>query len=311
MTLAQESVSRRSEKPLGKRLLVEPWTVILAGGEGRRLSQLIRSPHTKVRPEQAPTLINSRSMLRHTYDAALRLSQSGKILVVIPEGQQRWALAQLPKASRKNFAVLPHSLGTGPAIFLALAHIVGKDSCAPVILMPTDHFAYPDEVFGANFARLIPRFNEMAAFSAVLFGIKASGPHKGLKWILPGKPFGTGSPPRLFKVAKFIENPRRDFAEKLYEGGALLNTSILAGRARSLWHLLSKRMPETASCVLNRFRQFARCGLQRRMDEASRLMMPFNFSSQVLEREMGELAVAPLEDVHGEKGKRMKARKKG
>jgi hypothetical protein len=47
------------------------------------------------------------------------------------------------------------------------------------------------------------------------------------------------------------------------------------------------------------------------MEEASKLMMPFNFSSQVLEREMGELAVAPLEDVHIGNGKRMKARKKG
>jgi len=90
------------------------WTILLAGGEGRRLSHFVRAIHPDNRPKQFATIIGTRSMLQHTYDRALRHSPPERILVVTTEGQQGWALAQLPRAPREASPTVSGGIRRGP-----------------------------------------------------------------------------------------------------------------------------------------------------------------------------------------------------
>src|SRR5215510_8375829 len=44
------------------------WSIVLAGGEGKRLRPLIERIHPDGRPKQFAVLLGSRSLLRHTLD---------------------------------------------------------------------------------------------------------------------------------------------------------------------------------------------------------------------------------------------------
>lgn len=275
----------------------EPWTVLLAGGEGSRLSRLVRDIHPDARPKQFATLIGTRSMLQHTYGRARRHSPPEKILVVTTEGQEDWAYAQLPDVPHRNFLIQPRNLDTGPAICFAAAHAVSEDPHAPLLLFPTDHFIHPEAALEANILRLLAALDAFPRTSAILLGAPPEDARDGMGWILPGGPAGGGARPSLMHVRRFVEKPRPEAARRLYTAGALWNTFILGAKASSLWYLLWKRAPEIVKWVDRCHREFGGRGARGWVEKAAMLLTAFNFSRDILEREPQELLVMPLEGV--------------
>jgi len=298
-------MSNLMEEPAGLQQSAMPcagesestWSVLLAGGNGSRLSTLTRRFHSDARPKQFATLIGTRSMLQHTYERALWHSPPERILAVITEGQQRWAFSQLPDVPTRNFIVQPQNRDTGPAICLAVAHVMGIEPQASVVIFPTDHFIYPEKSLRENIDRVLPLLNGYITMSAVLLGAQPSGPSTGLGWIQRGKEVRAEGSPRLCQVDRFIEKPRLEIAKRLYQDGALWNTFILAGKASRLWYLLWKRMPETMACVSAYSKEVRQDGWNSRLADLFADVVPFNFSTQVLQREPRELLVTPLEGV--------------
>lgn len=220
----------------------QPWTIILAGGSGRRLSDFLRRIHSDDRPKQFASLIGTRSMLQHTYDRARGHCPRERVLVVITEGQQRWAFPQLPHMPTQNFLVQPRNLDTGPAVALALAHVLDRDPLGTALILPSGHFVHPEEELSLRVDGMLRAVAGANGTCAVLLGAEPSDACEEMGWILPGERAGC-----LFSVKEFAEKPRLASARRLFRGGALWNTFILAGKARSLWYLLWKRMPENAA----------------------------------------------------------------
>jgi mannose-1-phosphate guanylyltransferase len=236
-------------------------------------------------------------MLQHTYERALWHSPPEKILVVITEGQQRWAFSQLPDVPTRNFIIQPCNLDTGPAISLAVAHVMGTEPQASLVMFPTDHFIYPEDMLRENVDRVLPLLNRHVGVSAVLLGARPTCPSTALGWIQRGKEVKGENASGLFHVERFVEKPRAAIARRLYQDGALWNTFILAGKAGRIWYLLWKRMPETMACLSSYYRDALREGGRARAEEIFANMLPFNFSTHVLQREPRELLVTPLEGV--------------
>lgn len=236
-------------------------------------------------------------MVQHTFDRALRHSFRERIVTVISKGQERWASAQLPEELARNLLVQPLNLDTGPAICLAVAHVMASEPEACVLILPTDHFVFPEHALAKHIFKALEALNQDEEMKTVLFGAVPSGPVEGLGWILPGDPAGEDGQTGFRKVKGFIEKPQCGLAAKLYASGAMWNTFIMAGRARHLWRLFEKRMPEAASRIARFHRLLTREGPGRIRDEAIQEVAPFNFSSQVLEREPEEFVVTPLEGV--------------
>lgn len=276
----------------------EPWTVLLAGGEGRRLSSFIRTVHADDRPKQFATIIGTRSMLQHTYDRALRHSLPERILIAITAGQERWAFEQLPWAPERNFLVQPRNLDTGPAIALAVAHVMAQDPSGSILVLPTDHFVYPEESLERILADVLLNLGRIDETSMILLGANPSGPSEGLGWILPERAVENGNRSRFLKVRDFVEKPKREVAQRLYANGALWNTFILAGKVHAFWHSLRKRVPEVTSRLARACYQLDQDTRVRKAKQVFSNIEPFNFSTRVLAHGAGRLFVMPLEGVH-------------
>ncbi|MEK6711003.1 MAG: sugar phosphate nucleotidyltransferase [Nitrospinota bacterium] len=269
------------------------WAILLAGGEGKRLSGLVERIHPDHRPKQYATIIGTRSMLQHTYARALAHAAPGRVLAVITEGQERWALSQLPELPARNFLIQPRGLDTGPAVLFALAHILEREPDALALLLPCDHFIFPEPDLRRPIAEALAAIRETETGAAVLLAARPTGPRCDVGWILPGETVRK-TPSLLKRVLCFIEKPPREVAESLLAEGALWNTFIMAGRARGLHRLIEKRRPEAAERMARYLALRREDAWRRELDQAYGKITPFNLSSQVLAREPEALLVAPL-----------------
>lgn len=271
-----------------------PWSILLAGDTGDCLSRLIPRFHTDERPKQFATFIGTRSMFRHTYYQAPALSAPERTLIILTAGQEDWASAQLPRKEPGKILVQPRDLGTGPAIFLAIAHIMAKDPEASVVVFPTDHFICPEEKFLDFVSRALDACNATLELKVVLLGAEPSVTSGEMSWVVPGKPSNKSEDLSLFEVERFVEKPTDRHASRIMELGALWNTCVMAGRARSFWYLLWHAVPE-AAMAMNRFHdQF--CGGVN-LDTA-RKIEPFDFSRDVLTQAREHVNLCPLYGVH-------------
>ena len=272
------------------------WVILLAGGEGQRLSCLVGRLHADRRPKQFATIIGTRSMLQHTYGRALAHASPDRILAVITEGQERWALSQLPQLPTRNFLIQPRGLDTGPAVLLALAHLLERDPDATFLSLPTDHFIFPERELRRSVARAFSALQEAGEESVVLLAARPAGARSGVGWILPGAPVPR-SPSPLHRVARFVEKPPLEAAEALLAEGALWNTFIMAGKARAMHRLIGKRYPGAAGEVSLYLALRREGAWKRELDRVFGRIEPFNLSTQVLEREADSLLMAPLGGV--------------
>ena len=274
-----------------------PWSILLAGGNGSRLSRLIRWFHSDERPKQFATLIGRRSMLQHTWDRASAHSPADRAIVVLTGGQEGWARRQLPAEASGNFLIQPRNIGTGPAICLAIARVMAEDPWASVVIYPSDHFVWPEEKFQERVSHALDACNATDDPKIVILGAEPACAEEGMGWILPGKSLGQMEKPPLFLVDRFIEKPSSIWARWLLEEGALWNTFIMAGRARTFWSLVWEKRPE-AMGRLELFRRHCReeAGPGQTMNIFEGLEA-FDFSHDVLQQAQDHLILHPLHGV--------------
>lgn len=288
--LAERDLDPRRSLPAEGR----PWVILLAGGEGQRLSCLVGRLHGDRRPKQFATIIGTRSMLQHTYGRALAHASPDRILAVITEGQERWALAQLPHLPTRNFLIQPRGLDTGPAVLFALAHLRERDPGAIFLSLPTDHFIFPEQGLRRSVARAFSALQETRAESIVLLAARPTRARGDMGWILPGAPVRRSYSP-LRRVTRFVEKPPPETAQALLAAGALWNTFIMAGEARAMHRLIEKHHPEAAGDVSLYLALRQEGAWKRDLDRVFEEIQPFNLSTQVIEREADSLLVAPLD----------------
>ena len=271
------------------------WSLILAGGEGKRLQPWIRRLWGHSLPKQYCTFIGTRSMFQHTLDRADLLGHPERKVTVIAPHHRQVACRQIGGRLGKVL-VQPENRETAVGIFFALLYIRTWDPLATVAVFPSDHFVYPEGEFMeiVNQATLaIQNLNDRL----ILLGASPDRPEVEYGWIKPGQEFTLNGGHRLQSVVTFLEKPTLKVAQAAHARGWFWNTHVLIGKVDTFWRLGWHCFPE----ILSRF-----CHLEKAIDtsfEKSALNLAYralparNFSRDLLSRIPYHLALMKMDNL--------------
>lgn len=234
-------------------------------------------------------------MLQHTWDRADRLSGPEHILTVMAQ-HHLMACSQMERQKGGKVIFQPQNCGTAAGVFLPLTYVRAWDPKATVVLFPSDHFIFPEDLFLAQ-VRKVANATHWFADRLVLLGVAPTKIEIEYGWIEPGEILGLyeGTPVKAVKT--FLEKPDRLTALTALSEGALWNTMVMGGKVETFWSLGCQCFPE----VMVQFEQLGEAiGTPLEgviLNEIYRDMPQRNFSSDLLQRVPERVGVVELEDV--------------
>lgn len=176
--------------------------ILLAGGSGERLWPWSCKSH----PKQFLSLGGEESLLQKT---ASRFPSADSVIVV-PQAYLHLVHEQLPHFEGQ-ILIEPERRGTAHAIRLAAQS--APHDC--LLVCPCDHYLEPIETLLA----LLPIAERLAKRGHhILFGIQPTHFETGYGYIEQGEPYAEGA----FHVKRFVEKPRVEVADALWNSGLFL-----------------------------------------------------------------------------------------
>jgi len=212
------------------------WAIVLAAGDGTRLSVLTDASRTPV-PKQFWALRGERSLLGDALARASRLVPRERTVVIVAEKHRAHWERELAAHPRENVIVQPENRGTGPGVLLPLLSILRRDPAARVLIVPSDHFVADERVLASSL-RLALGAAASGGGRIVLLGISPSSPETGYGWIVPRERNG------LDRLEAFVEKPPAEVASELMRRGGLWNSFLMAADGRTLLDLFVRRRPD-------------------------------------------------------------------
>lgn len=226
----------------GERL-DRPWSIVLGGGDSSSVRPLITKWLGRQKPKPFCTFCGTRSLWQHSIDRAIQMSRPERVIAVVNQEHQREALDQLGDRTIDRLLVQPTKRGIAAGIFLALSSVRMRDPDGTVVIVPSDHFVYPE----SRFLRAIEEVAWIAgelSHRLVLLGAPPESLELDYGWIKTGAPviLRTESPVKL--VRSFVEKPSALEADRVLAEGALWNTLVVAAQVETLWNLGRQVLPE-------------------------------------------------------------------
>jgi mannose-1-phosphate guanylyltransferase len=271
------------------------WSIVLAGGEGERLRALTKRWLGGHRPKQYCAFVGQRSMLQHTLDRAIVLSGTDRTLVVVARQHAPEVWDHLDIIHWEQTILQPRNCGTAPGIFLPLAHIYMKDPEAIVLILPSDHFVFPEAGFLTALQRVVATAHRLPD-KLVLLGAHADCPETEYGWILPGSIVDQVDGHIVRTVESFREKPNRPAAETLLAAGGLWNTMVMAARVKTLWKL-GEHFPTMMKAFESLTHYLGNERESQMLDSIYETMPDINFSSHLVENIPAATVVIELRDV--------------
>lgn len=270
------------------------WAIILAGGDGKRLSSLTRRIAGDTRPKQFCPVIGDSSLIEQTRRRVSLSVADDHTLIALTRAHERYYEPLLGDVRQQNLVIQPDNRGTAAAILYSLLRLSKLESTAYVALFPSDHFVSDERHFmrhvdlAFHAVRLRPELT-------VLLGIAADSGETAYGWIEPGQAVGadyTG----ICDVHQFWEKPSAELAKLLLDRACLWNTFVMVARLSTLLGLIMVTAPEL-------YRSFARISSalltsseDRSIERLYASIDDTDFSREVLAGRPTNLAVLP---VHG------------
>jgi mannose-1-phosphate guanylyltransferase len=253
-----------------------PWAVVLAGGDGDRVSAITRDAGGAVVPKQYWCWDGRPPMVRWAIARARRVAPAPRVLAVVAEQHRPFWLQHLADVPRHNILVQPANRGTAVGVLRALVEIQARGSGAsPVVLLPSDHYVDDEAVLHRAMVSGVHAARHHYP-PVVLLGISPAAAEPGYGWILPD------TPAAISGVRRFVEKPPAESLGEMVRDGALINSFVLVVRAHALLGVVGRLLPDT----LRGFRQLA-CSAQEGL--ASRRLYE-HLPSIDLSRDVLELA---------------------
>jgi mannose-1-phosphate guanylyltransferase len=214
------------------------WVVILAGGDGRRLSGLTTDASGVSTPKQYCSLDGGPPLLQLALQRALGLTPRDRIVPVVTEAHRRWWTPALRSFHRSPVVVQPSNRGTGLGVLLPLLVIAKTDPDAGVICIPSDHYVEQEDVL-AEHLRQATAPHVLDSDKLTLLGIPPNAPDSGFGYLSPSPDAGVGLRP----VERFVEKPDPKAAAELIRSGSVWSTGIVAGRVAQMVSLFPRNVP--------------------------------------------------------------------
>jgi mannose-1-phosphate guanylyltransferase len=267
--------------------------IILAGGDGTRLSEVTRRITGVTTPKQFCQVIGSNSLVEQT---RLRVSLAvggDRIFAVVNRAHERHYRDLLNEILPENLVIQPENRGTAPAILFALLRLSNADPHAYVAVVPSDHFVSDDREFMRHVELAFDAVESQPEMIALL-GITPRAVEPGYGWIEPGELVVRRGP--LFRVRRFWEKPCREVAGELLDAGWMWNSFVMVARVTTLIGLIMTALPELSASfasIHHRLGTTAEPGCVERLYQRT---PSASFSDEVLARHPTNLGVLP---VHG------------
>jgi mannose-1-phosphate guanylyltransferase len=216
------------------------WAVVLAGGVGSRFWPL----STPERPKQLLPLVDDTPLLRNTLDRLAPLVPAAQTLILTNAGLVAPIAALAPELPRQNIIAEPRPAGTAAALAFAAVEIErrsGRD--ATMICVHADWSVGNPGEFRRRLAEAASLAEKHAALVTV--GIVPTRPDPGFGYIHPGDVVEGDAR----RVARFVEKPTRDVAERMVRDGYLWNSGIFVWRAGDFLDEVRAHTPEVAPAL--------------------------------------------------------------
>jgi mannose-1-phosphate guanylyltransferase len=225
-----------------------PWAVVLAGGDGERVSAVTRDAQGCVVPKQFWSCDGREPMVRWALARARRIAPPARVLVVVKEAHRAFWTQALADVACGNVLVQPENRGTAAGVLRAAVEIQTRGiTTDPVVLLPSDHYVEHEPVLHAALATAV-RAAWRGDASVVLLGMSPGGQDTGYGWIVPD------TSAAISHVRRFVEKPPAPHVREMITEGALINSFIIAARAHVLLALVGRVFPD----VLGAFQRLSR-----------------------------------------------------
>lgn len=212
------------------------WALILAAGQGRRLSSLTTTEEGFAVPKQFCSLRGGASLLEETLSRAETVATRGHIVTVVAAEHRRWWEAPLWTLPLENVVVQPQNKGTATGLLFPLLRILRRDPNVTVAVFPSDHLVCDESILTQTLrqATQLARVNHRCVY---LLGAEPVRVDTELGYIVPEKAGAMAASP----VLRFAEKPAAAVAQELARTGALLNMFIMVATARAFLALYAHR----------------------------------------------------------------------
>lgn len=252
-----------------------PWALLLAAGDGTRLSEVTRGDDGVPVPKQFCTFGGSTSLLGLARDRARRVVADSRIVTVVSASHERWWRTELPGG--RGVVVQPGNRGTAVGLLVPLLAILERDPDARVWVLPSDHWVRDEETL-ARCARAAFARTDAEPDRIVLMGIEPDDADSQYGWVLPAE--SVRDDDDFSPVTSFVEKPPATEARRLLERGALWNSFLIVARARALLRLYARRLPGLLATMRRAGRDLAAVYAQ---------LPPLDFSKDVLQGSEADL----------------------
>jgi mannose-1-phosphate guanylyltransferase len=268
------------------------WGIVLAGGDGVRLQELIGWVWGDHRPKQFCPLLGEASLLEETRARAERSVPPNQILYSVTRTHEEYYLPCLADRSSQTI-VQPSNRGTAPAILSALMRIAHTDPNAMVVVLPCDHYYSPESAFTETLESAFA-IVEQRSGSIVLLGVEPKSPEVEYGWIELGEVIGGHS--GLFHVESFREKPPLPEAEALLKAGSLWNTFVMVGHVSAFLEMGRATVPSLLR-VLDSWQAILPSGECRIPDAVYHRIPSTDFSQHVLSGAIDQLSALRMAEV--------------
>jgi mannose-1-phosphate guanylyltransferase len=236
-------------------------------------------------------------MFQHTLDRASLLGQPEHRVAVVAKShvERGWVgRRHLPEG---KLIAQPSSRDTGPGMFLPLAYVRRQDPDASVVILPSDHYVYPESLFMHKVRNAIEAA-EAFPDRPLLLGAFPGKADSDLGWIEFGEPLCSPCGPVVYGVSRFVEKPATNEAKRIMKSGGLLNTLVIVSRLNALWALGRQHFPETIALLEHAVEAFDTDGEDVALQRIYQEMPSWNISTDLLVRSAANLGVMELDGVN-------------
>lgn len=271
----------------GKR---HTWAVVLAAGEGSRLSRLTTDATGTSVPKQFCSLNGGPSLLQEAMTRALTLVPRTRVTTVVAAQHRRWWQGALQAFPARNTIVQPRNRGTANGILLPLLTILQRDPFARIAFLPSDHFVRDEATLTGSLAEAANQLRERPN-EIVLLGISPEEADPELGYIVPRREVRAGAAP----VERFVEKPEAAVAHALIQAGGVWNSFIFTADGNALLALYRRRFPQVVDDMETALARDGEGGGAALAAQYERLR-EVDFSRHILqgaERQLRVLAVPP------------------
>jgi mannose-1-phosphate guanylyltransferase len=266
----------------------QTWAVVLAAGDGVRLSALTTDERGCVVPKQFCSLNGGRSLLQDALIRARRIVASARVCVIVARQHERHWRPVLWSLPERNVIVQARNCGTGNGVLLSLLHVLERDRLARVVFFPADHYVRDEATLGEAVSAVTTE-DHCERGGVTLVGIEPDDLDPELGYIVPDGPAGVGTR----GVLRFVEKPTATIARDLIRRGAVWNSFIFSARAESLLELMRSRQPEIVAEMTGAFARRQEQGADIRfLDPLYKNLPLMDFSRHVAEGAEAALRVS-------------------